>query len=134
MNNEMMQCGIINDCINETLSYYNKLIKHMQKIIQNLKSMRKITDKQLSDLKKNYKEFGKYFFSKKTIKCMTKFCEPKLTSYESIKQNINLMKLMIISTKSKIKSIDKNKNYVKLMDVVFVILGHFCKNYQKFFV
>ena len=47
----MMKCGIINNCINESLSYYNKLIKHMKKIIQNLQSIRKITDKQLSDLK-----------------------------------------------------------------------------------
>lgn len=134
MNNEMMKCGLVNNCINETLTYYNKLIKKMQKIIINLKSMRKITDKQLSDLKDNYKEFGKYFFSKKTINCMKKFCEPKLTSYESIKQNIDIMKSVIILTKIKIKSIDKNKNYVKLMNVVFVILTHFCKNYQKFFI
>jgi hypothetical protein len=134
MNNEMMKCGIINNCINETLSYYNKLIKHMKKIILNIKSMRKITDKQLSDLKKAYKEFGKYFFSKKTINCMKTFCEQKLTSYENMKKNIDIMKSIIIATKTKIRHIDKNKNYVKLMDVIFIILTHFCKNYKKFFV
>ena len=130
----MMKCGIINNCINETLSYYNKLIKHMKKIILNIKSMRKITDKQLSDLKKAYKEFGKYFFSKKTINCMKTFCEQKLTSYENMKKNIDIMKSIIIATKTKIRHIDKNKNYVKLMDVIFIILTHFCKNYKKFFV
>jgi len=134
MNNEMMTCGIVNNCINETLSYYNKLNKHMKKIIQNLQSIRKITDKQLSDLKKHYKEFGKYFFSKKTIDCMTTFCKTKLTNYENIKQNIDIMKSIIVSTKIKIKPIDKNKNYMKLMDVIFVILSHFCKNYKKFFI
>ena len=128
----MMKCGIINNCINETLSYYNKLIKHMKKIILNIKSMRKITDKQLSDLKKAYKEFGKYFFSKKTINCMKTFCEQKLTSYENMKKNIDIMKSIIIATKTKIRHIDKN--YVKLMDVIFIILTHFCKNYKKFFV
>ena len=130
----MMKCGIINNCINETLSYYNKLIKHMKKIILNIKSMRKITDKQLSDLKKAYKEFGKYFFSKKTINCMKTFCEQKLTSYENMKKNIDIMKSIIIATKTKIKHIHKNKNYMKLMDVIFIILTHFCKNYRKFFV
>ena len=127
-----MKCGIINNCINETLSYYNKLIKHMKKIILNIKSMRKITDKQLSDLKKAYKEFGKYFFSKKTINCMKTFCEQKLTSYENMKKNIDIMKSIIIATKTKIRHIDKN--YMKLMDVIFIILTHFCKNYKKFFV
>lgn len=132
--NEMLKCGIINNCINETLSYYNKLIKYMQKIIKNLKSIRKITDKQLSDLKKAYKEFGKYFFKKKTINCMNTFCEPKLTSYENMKKNIDAIKSIIIVTKTKIKHIDKNKNYCKLMDIIFLILSHFCKNYQKFFI
>ncbi len=130
----MMKCGIINNCINESLSYYNKLIKHMKKIIQNLQSIRKITDKQLSDLKHSYKEFGKYFFSKNTIHCMMTFCKTKLTNYENIKQNIDIMKSIIISTKKIIKPIDKNKNYMKLMDVIFIILTHFCKNYKKFFI
>jgi len=128
-----MTCGIVNNCINETLSYYNKLNKHMKKIIQNLQSIRKITDKQLSDLKSAYKEFGKYFFSKKTIQCMMSFCKTKLTDYEKIKQNIDIMKSTIVSTKIKIKQMDKNKNYVKLMDIIFKILTHFCKNYKKFF-
>jgi hypothetical protein len=132
--NEMLKCGIINNCINETLSYYNKLIKYMEKIIKNLKSMRKITDKQLSDLKKTYKEFGKYFFNKKTINCMKTFCQPKLTSYQNMKKNIDTIKSIIIVTKTKIQHIDKNKNYGKLMDIIFVILSNFCKNYQKFFI
>ena len=134
MNNEMMKCGIINNCINESLSYYNKLIKHMKKIIQNLQSIRKITDKQLSDLKHSYKEFGKYFFSKNTIHCMMKFCKTKLTNYENIKQNIDIMKSIIISTKKIIKLMGEKKNYVILMDVTLAILVHFCKNYQRFFI
>jgi len=133
MNNEMMTCGIVNNCINETLSYYKKLIKYMEKIIKNLQSMRKITDKQLNDLKSNYKKFSKHFFSKKTIHCMMSFCKTKLTDYEKIKQNIDIMKSTIVSTKIKIKQMDKNKNYVKLMDIIFKILTHFCKNYKKFF-
>ena len=64
---------------------------------------------------------------------MMTFCKTKLTDYEKIKQNIDIMKSIIVSTKIKIKSIDKNKNYMKLMDVIFIILAHFCKNYKKFF-
>lgn len=133
MNNEMVKCGIVNDCINDSLSSYSKLEKHRKKIIQNLQSLRKITDKQLDGLKMAYKEFAKHFFSKKTINCMRSFCQPKLTSYKKTKKIIDEMKKGIIYTKTRLLLINKNKNYVKLMDAIFVILGHFCKNYQKYF-
>ena len=133
MNNEMVKCGIVNDCINDSLSSYSKLEKHRKKIIQNLQSLRKITDKQLDGLKMAYKEFAKHFFSKKTINCMRSFCQPKLTSYKKTKKIIDEMKKGIIYTKTRLLLIDKNKNYVKLMDAIFVILGHFCKNYKKYF-
>ena len=134
MNNEMVKCGIVNDCINDSITYYSKLEKHRKKIIQNLQSLRKITDKQLYGLKMVYKEFAKHFFSKKTVNCMRSFCQPKLTGYEKTKKIIDEMKKGIIYTKTRLLLIDKNKNYIKLMDVIFVILGHFCKNYQKFFI
>ena len=134
MNNEMVKCGIVNDCINESLTNYSKLEKHRKKIIQNLLSFRKITDKQLNDLKMAYKEFAKHFFSKKTINCMKTFCELKLTSYKKTKKIMDEMKEKIIATKTRIQLMDKNKNYVKLMNVMFVILDNFCKNYKKFFV
>ena len=129
----MVKCGIVNDCINDSLSSYSKLEKHRKKIIQNLQSLRKITDKQLDGLKMAYKEFAKHFFSKKTINCMRSFCQPKLTSYKKTKKIIDEMKKGIIYTKTRLLLINKNKNYVKLMDAIFVILGHFCKNYQKYF-
>ena len=134
MNNEMVKCGIVNNCINDSLVYYSKLEKHRKKIIQTLLSLRKITDKQLSDLKLAYKEFAKHFFSKKTIKCMRTFCSPKNTNYKKTVKVIDGLKEKIITTKSKIRLFDKNKNYTKLMNLIFVILGHFSKNYQKFFV
>ena len=133
MNNEMLKCGIVNECINESLTYFLKLEKHRKKIIQNLQSLRKITDKQLDGLKMAYKEFAKIFFSKKTVNCMRSFCQPKLTSYGKTKKVIDEMKVKIIVTKTRLQMIDKNKNYVKLMDTIFMILGHFCKNYKKFF-
>jgi hypothetical protein len=133
MNNEMVKCGIVNNCINDSIIYYSRLEKHRKKIIQNLQSLRKITDKQLDGLKMAYKEFAKHFFSKKTVNCMKLFCQPKLTSYEKTKKIINEMKKGIIYTKSRLLLIDKNKNYVKLMNAIFVILDHFCKNYIKFF-
>jgi hypothetical protein len=109
------------------------LEKHRKKIIQNLQSIRKITDKQLNDLKMAYKEFAKHFFSKKTINCMRSFCELKPTDYKKTNKIMDEMKEKIIATKTRIQLIDKNKNYVKLMDVMFVILNNFCKNYKKFF-
>ena len=133
MNNEMVKCGVVNNCINDSIIYYSKLEKHRKKIIQNLQSLHKITDKQLDGLKMAYKEFAKHFFSKKTVNCMRSFCQPKLTSYEKTKKIIDEMKTGIIYTKSRLLLIDKNKNYVKLMNAIFVILGHFCKNYKKFF-
>jgi hypothetical protein len=133
MNNKIVQCGIVNDCINESLTHYLKLQKYSKKIIQNLQSLRKITDKQLDGLKMSYKEFAKIFFSKKTINCMKTFCEPTLTNYEKTKKVIDEMKAKIIVTKTKLQMIDKNKNYVKLMKTIFMILSHFCKNYKKFF-
>ena len=51
MNNEMLKCGIVTDCINDSLFYYTKLQKYSKKIIKNILSLRKITDKQLNDLK-----------------------------------------------------------------------------------
>lgn len=130
----MVKCGIANDCINESLIYYSKLEKHRKKIIQNLLSLRKITDKQLNDLKMTYKDFARHFFSKKTIKCMKSFCKPNPTDYKKTKKNIDEMKMKIIVTKSKFLLMKKKKNYVILLDSIFVILGHFCKNYQRFFV
>ena len=134
MNNEMLKCGIVNECINESLTYFLKLEKHRKKIIQNLQSLRKITDKQLDGLKMAYKEFAKHFFCKKTINCMRSFCESKLKNYGKTKKVIDEMKAKIIVTKTRLQLIDKNKNYMKLMDTIFVILSHFCKNYQKFFI
>jgi hypothetical protein len=134
MNNEMLKCGIVNDCINESITYYYKLEKYIFYSNLNILSMRKITNKQLSGLKMAYKEFTKHFFSKKTINCMKSFCEQKLTNYEKTKKIIDEMKVKIIATKTRIKLIDKNKNYVNLMDTIFVILDHFCRNYQKFFI
>lgn len=134
MNNVMVKCGIVNNCINDSLVYYSKLEKHRKKIIQNILSLRKITDKQLSDLKLAYKEFAKHFFSKKTIKCMRTFCNMKTTNYKKTVKVIDRLKEKIITTKSKIRFFDKNKNYAKLMNLIFVILSHFSKNYQKFFV
>lgn len=133
MNNKMLKCGIVNDCINESLTYFLKLEKHRKKIIQNLQSLRKITNKQLDGLKMAYKEFAKIFFSKKTVDCMKSFCESKLINYRKTKKVIDEMKAKIIVTKTRLHMIDKNKNYVKLMDAIFVILNHFCKNYKKFF-
>jgi hypothetical protein len=134
MNNEMLKCGIVNECINESLTYFLKLEKHRKKIIQNLQSLRKITDKQLDGLKMAYKEFAKHFFCKKTINCMRSFCESKLKNYGKTKKVIDEMKAKIIVTKTRLQLIDKNKNYMKLMDTIFVILSHFCKIYQKFFI
>ena len=134
MNNEMIKCGIVNDCINNSMTYYLKFDKNSKKIIKNLLSLKKITEKQLSDLKFYYKEFAKHFFSKKTIKCMKTFCNPKPQNYEKTIKNIDEMKSKIFAIKTKIKLIDKNKNYIKLLNEILVILGHFCKNYQKFFV
>jgi hypothetical protein len=133
MNNEMVKCGVVNNCINDSIIYYSRLEKHRKKIIQNLQSLRKITDKQLDGLKMAYKEFAKHFFSKKTVNCMRSFCQPNLKSYGKTKKIIDEMKKGIIYTKSRLLLIDKNKNYVKLMDAILVILSHFCKNYQKFF-
>jgi hypothetical protein len=133
MNNEIVKCGIVNNCINDSLFYYSKLEKHRKKIIQNLLSLRKITDKLLNDLKMAYKQFAKIFFSKKTIKCMRTFCNPKSTNYKKTIKIIDELKQKIITSKIKIQLIDKNKNYVKLMDTIYEILNHFSKNYHKFF-
>ena len=133
MNNEMLKCGIVNECINESLTYFLKLEKHRKKIIQNLQSLAKITDKQLDGLKMAYKEFAKHFFSKKTVNCMRSFCQPKLTSYEKTKKIIDEMKIKIIVTKTKFLLMKEKKYYVKLMDAILVILSHFCKNYIKYF-
>jgi len=133
MNNEMVKCGIVNNCINDSLIYYSKLEKHSKKIIQTLLSLRKITDKQLNDIKLAYKEFSRHFFSKKTIKCMREYCNPKFTNYKKMEKTMDLLKAKIIATKTKIRLFGKNKNYVKLMDTIFDILGHFSKNYKKFF-
>jgi hypothetical protein len=132
--NEMLKCGIINNCINETLSYYNKLQKYSKKIIKNILSMRKITDKQINDFKNTYKEFAKHFFSKKTIKCMITFCKPNLMNYAETKKIIEQLKIKILVTKSKFMLMKNKKNYVILLDKIFTILGHFCKNYKKFFI
>jgi hypothetical protein len=134
MNNEMVKCGIVNNCINDSLVYYSKIEKHRKKFIQNLLSLRKITDKQLNDLKLDYKEFAKHFFSKKTIKCMREYCIPKTTNYKKIKKSMDELRAKIIATKTKMGLFGKNKNYIKLMDTIFVVLGHFSKNYKKFFV
>lgn len=133
MNNEMLKCGILNDCINDSLTYYSKIVKYSKKIIHNFKSMRKITDKQLDDFKIAYKNFSKHFFSRKTINCMKKFCNLSLENYDKMKKIIDDMKSKIISRKKMMQSIDKNKNYTKLMNTILVILNHFCKNYIKFF-
>ena len=133
MNNEMIKCGIINNCMNDSLTYYSKIVKYSNKIIHNFKSMRKITDKQLDDFKMAYKEFSKHFFSRKTINCMKKFCNLSLKNYDKMKKIINDMKSKIISRKKMMQPIDKNKNYTKLMNAILVILNHFCKNYIKFF-
>jgi uncharacterized protein (UPF0335 family) len=134
MNNEMLKCGIVNDCINDSLFYYTKLQKYSKKIIKNILSLRKITDKQIDDFKIIYKEFSKHFFSKKTIKCMITFCKPNLMNYTETKKIIDELKIKIVVTKSKFKLIKNNKNYVILLDTIFKILEHFCKNYKKFFV
>jgi predicted metal-dependent HD superfamily phosphohydrolase len=134
MNNMMVKCGIANDCINESLIYYSKLEKHRKKIIQNLLSLRKITDKQLNDLKMTYKDFARHFFSKKTIKCMKSFCKPNPTDYKKTKKNIDEMKIKIKASKTKFRLMGEKKNYVILMDVTLAILVHFCKNYQRFFI
>ncbi len=129
----MIKCGIVNNCINDSLTYYLKIEKHRKKIIKNLLSLRKITDKQLNDLKLAYKEFSRHFFSKKTVKCMREYCNPKSTNYKKMKKTMDELKSKIIATRTKMAVFGKNKNYVKLMDVIFVILGHFSKNYKKFF-
>ena len=134
MNNMMVKCGIANDCINESLIYYSKLEKHRKKIIQNLLSLRKITDKQLNDLKMTYKDFARHFFSKKNIKCMKSFCKPNPTDYKKTKKNIDEMKIKIKASKTKFRLMGEKKNYVILMDVTLAILVHFCKNYQRFFI
>jgi hypothetical protein len=133
MNNEMLKCGILNDCINDSLTYYSKIVKYSKKIIHNFKSMRKITDKQLDDFKIAYKNFSKHFFSRKTINCMKKFCNLSLENYDKMEKIIDDMKSKIISRKKMMQPIDKNKNYTKLMNAILVILNHFCKNYKKFF-
>ena len=130
----MVKCGIANDCINESLIYYSKLEKHRKKIIQNLLSLRKITDKQLNDLKMTYKDFASHFYSKKTIKCMKSFCKPNPTDYKKTKKNIDEMKIKIKASKTKFRLMGEKKNYVILMDVTLAILVHFCKNYQRFFI
>jgi hypothetical protein len=134
MNNEMIKCGIRNDCINDSLFYYTKLQKYSKKIIKNILSLRKITDKQIEDFKSIYKEFSKHFFSKKTIKCMITFCSPNLMNYTETKKFIDELKIKIVVTKSKFMLIKNKKNYVILLDAISKILGHFCKNYKKFFV
>ena len=133
MNNEMIKCGIMNDCINNSLIYYKKFEKELLKKNKNLLSLRKITDKQLIDLKKAYKEFAKHFFSKKTINCMKTFCEPKIIKYQKMNNVIDQLKNKIITTKTKIRLIDKKYNYIILLDTIFIILGHFSKNYQRFY-
>ncbi len=64
---------------------------------------------------------------------MKKFCNPNPDHYDQIKKMIDDMKSKIISRKNILKLIDQNKNYVKLMDTIYKILDHFCKNYKKFF-
>ena len=129
----MIKCGIMNDCINNSLIYYKKFEKELLKKNKNLLSLRKITDKQLIDLKKAYKEFAKHFFSKKTINCMKTFCEPKIIKYQKMNNVIDQLKNKIITTKTKIRLIDKKYNYIILLDTIFIILGHFSKNYQRFY-
>ena len=133
MNNEMIKCGLVNNCINNSLIYYNKFMKKLAKKNKNLLSLRKITDKQIIDLKQSYKEFSKHFFSKKTINCMKTFCKPKIIKYQEIKKIIDEQKNRILISKTKLKLINKKYNYVVLLDTIFVILEHFCKNYQKFY-
>ena len=129
----MVKCGVVNNCINDSLTYYSKLEKHRKKIIENVLSLRKITDKQLNDLKMAYKEFAKHFFSKKTIKCMIAFCKPNLLHYAKTKKIIDELKMKIIVAKSRFLLMKEKKNYVILLNTIFAILGHFCKNYQRFF-
>ena len=131
--NNIIKCGIINDCINESSAHYSKLEKYRKKIVQNLGLGRKITNKQINNFKDAYKVFAKHFFSKKTIKCMNNFCKPTLLNYAKIKKSIDELKMKIIVTKSKFKLLKENKNYTILMDTMYVILSHFCKNYQRFF-
>jgi len=129
----MIKCGIINDCINESLIHYKKFVKLKDKINQKIRSLRKITMKQIEDFKNTYKLFAKHFFSKKTIKCMKNFCKPNLLNYIKIKNYIDDLKKKILVINTKFKLLNENNNYRILMDAIFVILGHFGKNYQRFF-
>lgn len=130
--NNMIKCGIMNNCINDSLVHYKKLVKQKDKIIQKILSLRKITGKQIENFKNTYKLFAKHFFSKKTIKCMKNFCKSRIQNITKIKKNIDELKKKILATKTKFILIDKTTNYVKLLDAIFVILGHFGKNYQRF--
>jgi hypothetical protein len=55
-------------------------------------------------------------------------------NYTEIKKIIDELKIKIVVTKSKFMLIKNKKNYVILLDTIFKILEHFCKNYKKFFV
>jgi hypothetical protein len=55
-------------------------------------------------------------------------------NYAETKKIIEQLKIKILVTKSKFMLMKNKKNYVILLDKIFTILGHFCKNYQKFFI
>lgn len=64
---------------------------------------------------------------------MKNFCKPNLLNYIKIKNYIDDLKKKILVINTKFKLLNENNNYRILMDAIFVILGHFGKNYQRFF-
>jgi len=131
--NELLQCGLINNCVQNILSKINKFYNIRTKIIDKINLKKKISDSLLESYKESYKNLSKELFNKKTANCLLENCKKKIPN---IPKNLEKYLSYIHSIKEKTNKYPKNNinnSYLKVLSITINIVKDLQKKYVKYY-
>lgn len=127
----MIKCSIQNNCLDESIFGALKIYDLRGKIISHVVRKEPIPIELIKMFEVTYKEFSKFFFSRKTINCMFQFCKKKMpTSTKLLDDTLRkIMKLKKELDKKKLNPLIKS--YKKIMRLLRKITIDFTKKYRE---
>jgi len=130
-NSQLIKCGIDHNCLNKCIFYTLQIYKIHLDIISNISSKKEIKKTLINELKNNYKEFSKDFFSKKTVECLKKNCNKHLPNIiediQKLLHKANYFRNQIL----KHYRTKHNRMYLLILETSIEIIHDFAEKYKK---
>ena len=128
---DMIKCSIEKKCLDDSIFGALKIYEVRTLIVKCILNKQPVPDELIQAFYISYKAFSKFFFDKKTVKCMFDNCSKRMPTNLKLINNVLQRIEKLQENIANKKSTPLIRNYRKVLKVIIKITKDFGSKYEK---